>query len=74
MDDEVILLTDGQMPPKEKMECKWVNVRGRQEHEQLLSDHKRCKELGLDIVYERTVYLKRWGCWLNGNNPGQAED
>lgn len=47
-----------------KPKIKWVNVRGRKEHESLLRDPERCKELGLDIEFETMVYLRRWGNWL----------
>lgn len=42
----------------------YVNVKGRKEHEALLKDGEKCKEHGLDQMYETIVYLKRWGCWL----------
>lgn len=45
-------------------EVRYVNVRGRAEHEAILKDAIWCKELGLDQNYEVTVYLKRWGSWL----------
>lgn len=44
---------------------KWINVKGREEHEELLRDAEKCAELGLDQYYEVMVYLKRWGGWLN---------
>jgi hypothetical protein len=45
-------------------DVKWVNVRGREEHEAVIKDSGLCKELGLDQAYETFVYLKRWGSWL----------
>jgi hypothetical protein len=39
-------------------------VHGRQEHEAILRDAAKCKELGVDQIYEIVVYLKRWGSWL----------
>jgi hypothetical protein len=45
-------------------ERKQVNVRGREEHEALLRDPEKCKEHGLDVIYETMVYLKTWGGWL----------
>jgi len=42
-----------------------INVKGREEHEKILKDEKKCKELGLDRYYEIMVYLKRWGSWLS---------
>ena len=58
-------LSDGEDPPAERLQCTFINVKGRREHEALIRDHKRCEDLGLDIFYEMTVYLKRWGGWLN---------
>ena len=52
-------------PPQEELEIKWINVRGREEHEAIISNADWCKELGLDQQYEIMVYLKRWGEWLN---------
>ena len=46
-------------------EVKWINIRGRVEHEAIIRDEEWCKDLGLDQSYEITVYLKRWGSWLN---------
>ena len=51
-------------PPAELPETKWINVRGRAEHEAIIRDAAWCKELGLDQYYETMVYLKRWGGWL----------
>ena len=48
---------------------KCIDVRGREEHEELLNDPKRCVNLGLDPIYERMVYLSRWGGWLNDEEP-----
>lgn len=42
-----------------------VDVNGREEHEAILKDPKKCDELGLDMHYEIMVYLKRWGSFLN---------
>ena len=52
-------------PPAQALERRHIDVRGREEHEAFLKDPQKCKELGLDIMYERMVYLKRWGGWLN---------
>jgi len=54
----------GICPPAQQLETVWVNVRGREEHEALLKNSDKCKELGLDQVYETIVYLKKWGDWL----------
>lgn len=43
---------------------KSINVHGRKEHESYLKDPQKCKDAGLDIMYETMVYLKRWGGWL----------
>jgi len=53
--------------PPEKLETKWVNVKGREEHETLLRDSNKMWSLGLDPMYEKMVYLRRWGSWLNGS-------
>jgi hypothetical protein len=58
---------DGIDPPAEIPETKYINVNGREEHEAILRDSKRCEELGLDQMFEVMVYLKRWGGWLNEN-------
>jgi hypothetical protein len=52
-------------PPAQLPETKWINVRGREEHEAILKDAAWCAELGLDQLYETIVYLKRWGSWLS---------
>lgn len=52
-------------PPAQQLPVKYVNVNGRAEHEALIKDGKRCKELGLCQVYEILVYMKRWGSWLS---------
>ena len=62
---EPVPLVDGENPPAEKLMCKTHNVNGRVEHEAILRDSKRCKELGVDQIYETMIYLKRWGGWLN---------
>jgi len=54
-------------PPVNTPEKRIINVKGRQEHEELLRDSHRMYALGLDPVYEKLVYLKRWGSWLNGS-------
>jgi hypothetical protein len=52
-------------PPAEQIPVKYINVNGREEHEALLRDEAKMLELGLDPIYEKIVYLKRWGGWLN---------
>lgn len=52
-------------PPAHLPERRTVDVHGREEHEAILKDPKKCEELGLDIYYETLVYLKRWGGWLD---------
>jgi hypothetical protein len=49
---------------KDKMTEKIINVSGREEHEAIIRDSAKCKELGLDQIYETIVYLRRWGSWL----------
>ena len=53
-------------PPAQLPVPNWINVNGREEHEAILKNPAKCKELGLDIYYETMVYLKRWGGWLDG--------
>jgi hypothetical protein len=55
---------EGIDPPAHLPERRYVNVRGREEHEAIIKDAAFCKELGLDQIYETMVYLKRWGGWL----------
>ena len=57
-------MNDAEEPPAERPPTKYINIRGRQEHEAIIKDAKRCQELGLDQAYEVMVYLKRWGGWL----------
>ena len=63
---EPISLGDGDNPPAEIPPTIWINVNGRQEHEALLRDSDKMRSLGLDPLFERMVYLRRWGSWLNG--------
>ncbi len=56
---------EGIDPPAELPSTKWINVRGRAEHEAVIKDKGLCKELGLDQFYEAMVYLKRWGSFLS---------
>lgn len=57
-------LTDGIDPPTELPKTKWININGREEHEAILKDPEKCKELGLDQYFETITYLRRWGGWL----------
>ena len=57
-------MINGIDPPSELPPTKWVNVKGREEHESILKDEKKMLELGLDPYFEIMVYLKRWGGWL----------
>lgn len=58
-------LIDGITSGPEKLPSPtWVNVHGRKEHEALLRNPEKMKELGLDPYYEQMVYLKRWGAYL----------
>jgi len=52
-------------PPAELPPQRQINVHGREEHEAMLRNPNKMKELGLDSYYETIVYLKRWGGWLN---------
>jgi hypothetical protein len=53
-------------PGPEIRETTWTNVKGREEHETMLRDSYKMHKLGLDPAFEKMVYLKRWGSWLNG--------
>lgn len=44
---------------------KYINIRGREEHETVIKDADLCKEIGLDQLYESIVYFKRWNGWLS---------
>jgi hypothetical protein len=61
------LSNDSINPPPEIPETKWINVRGREEHEAILRDIDKMWSLGLNPTYEKMVYLRRWGSWLNGS-------
>lgn len=54
-------------PPPQLLETRYIDVQGREEHEALLRDTNKMWELGLDPCYEKMVYLRRWGSWLNGS-------
>lgn len=62
--EDLITLCNGEDPPEEQLQCRHIDVRGRKEHEAMLRNPEKCKELGLDIYYETVVYLNRWGGWL----------
>lgn len=53
-------------PPPEIPTVRYIDIKGREEHEAIIKDAKKCCELGVDQMYEVMVYLKRWGGWLNG--------
>lgn len=69
--DVRVILLDSRAEPltssTEPLTCGRVyyDVNGRLEHEALLRDHAKCHELGIDIVYETLVYLRRWGGYLS---------
>jgi len=69
-----IPLGDGENPPAEQIPVRYVNVRGREEHEAIIKDSKKCEELGLDQYYEIMVYLKRWGNWLDKTTEKNAKN
>lgn len=58
------MIEKGIDPSSEYPETKYINVRGREEHEAVIKDAALCEQLGLDQYYEAIVYLKRWGSWL----------
>lgn len=59
-----IPLGDGEEPPATEIPTKWINVKGREEHEAIIKSAERCKELGLCQYYEIMIYLARWKGWL----------
>lgn len=58
-------LLDGEDPPANLPTIKTIDVRGRKEHEDFIKDPSKCKEFGIDPVYEAVLYLKRWGGLLD---------
>lgn len=68
MQAEPIPLSEGVDPPAHLPERIVVNVNGREEHEAVIRDAAKCKELGIDQLYETMVYLNRWGGWLNADD------
>ncbi len=62
--EKFTLENSGIDPPAELPHIRYVNVNGRKEHEAFLKDAEKCKEHGLDQIYETIIYLKRWGGWL----------
>lgn len=60
----VIEFSGGIDPPAHLLERSSIDVNGREEHESWLKDPKKCREHGLDPMYETMIYLKRWGGWL----------
>jgi hypothetical protein len=72
--NEVIDSFGGIDPPSEKVETKWINVNGREEHEAILRNSDKMHSLGLDPYFEKMVYLKRWGSWLNGSFGYEGND
>ncbi len=66
-------LSEGIDPPAEQLTPRYINVNGREEHEAILRDEAKCKELGLDRTYECIVYLKRWGGWLYEENHDKLD-
>lgn len=65
MIEPIPIALDAIDPPSKRIPVKSVEVYGRQQHEALLRDENKMLELGLDPFYERIVYLKRWGGYLN---------
>ena len=55
----------GEWPPSNNLECKHINVSGRKEREAIIRNAEKCKELGLDQIYEAMIYLKTYGNWLD---------
>lgn len=65
LNNPCIPLCEGIDPPAGALPVRYVDVKGREEHEAFLKDPQKCAEHGLDVMYETMVYLKRWGGWLN---------
>lgn len=65
-DEPIPLSNEGIWPAPEMIPVNYINVNGRGEHEALLKDVEKMLSLGLDPDYERIVYLKRWGSYLDG--------
>ena len=61
---KVTPLVYGIDPPSERPDVISIDINGREEHEAILLDADKCAKLGLDQMYEKIVYLKRWGGWL----------
>jgi len=59
-------------PPAEALPRKWIDVKGRVEHEALLKDPEKMASLGLDPFYEVMVYLSRWGGWLEDEDKSSS--
>ncbi len=68
--EEIIDPFGGINPPCGIPKRRAIDVRGRREHEAFIKDSAKCKEHGIDQVYETIVYLNRWGGWLNGQENG----
>ncbi len=62
--EPIPLSNESIFPLPEKIPVKFINVKGREEHEALLKDYDKMNELGLDPIYETMAYLRRWGDWL----------
>lgn len=58
-------LSAGGDPPAHLPERKAINVNGQEEHEAVLKNSAKCRELGVDQIYETILYLNRWGGWLD---------
>lgn len=50
-----------------------INVNGRKEHEAIIKDPVKCKQLELDQMFETMVYLKRWGGWLKNEDKNEIQ-
>jgi hypothetical protein len=58
---------DAEHAPAHELPVRYVDVNGREEHEAMLRDVPKMQSLGLDPLYERVIYLRRWGSWINGS-------
>jgi hypothetical protein len=62
--DPIPLTNDAIDPPPFIPKTRHIEVNGRKEHESIIKDTDKCRELGVDQMYEIMVYLHRWGSWL----------
>ena len=52
-------------PNHHPIPVEYIEVNGRKEHEAIIKDSQKCKDLNIDQDFEIMVYLNRWGDWLD---------